>query len=88
MRVCGIERARKKAYSYLDSQSKMLLYLECAGPEKLMVTKYCRFVVISIMNRTHTHLCVVAGVFCLSAESYRASKPEKSQDKRQNNQGK
>jgi hypothetical protein len=34
------------------------------------------------------HLSVVVSVFCLSAESYPASKPDQSQEKRQNNQSK
>ena len=45
--------------------------------------KFC-----NLLKELDMHLRVVVSVFCLSAESYRASKPKESQDKRQNNKGK
>ena len=59
---------------------------------------YCSSPCISLLLtrvefRETMQLLVIAftikrSVFCLSTKSYRARKPEQSQDKRQNNQGK
>ena len=42
----------------------------------------------NLLKGLNMRLRGVVSVFCLSEESYRASKPEQSQDKHQNNQGK
>ena len=61
----------------------MLLRKENVGNKAKSKDEFCNL--LKVLNM---HLEVVLSVFCLSEEYYRASKPESSQDKRQNNQNK